>query len=143
MGWTAVTGSCDWPGVVLFGILFLWQLPHFLAIAIYRRQEYERAGIRTVPSVRGIAAAKRQTLFWSASLLPVSLLLVPFGVAGWIYLALAAVLGLVLVGYAIAGFRAQAENRWARGFFLYTLVYLTLLFAALVVDAGPGPLHRL
>ncbi len=138
MGWTAVTGHADWPGVVLFGILFLWQLPHFLAIAVYRRNEYEKAGIRTTPSVHGIASTKRQMLFWSATLVPVSLLLVPFGVAGWIYFALASILGVVLVGWSIAGFRAQAENRWARGLFLYTLVYLTLLFAALVVDAGPG-----
>jgi protoheme IX farnesyltransferase len=77
-------------------------------------------------------------LFWSATLVPVSLMLVPFGVAGWIYFTLASVLGAVLVGWSIAGFRARAENRWARGLFLYTLVYLTLLFAALVVDAGPG-----
>lgn len=138
MGWTAVTGSADWPGVVLFGILFLWQLPHFLAISIYRRREYEKAGIRTVAGVHGIGAAKRQALLWTGALVPVSLLLVPFGVAGWIYLAISAVLGVVFVAWAVAGFRARVDGRWARGFFIYTLVYLTLLFAALVVDAGPG-----
>lgn len=140
MGWTAVTGRVEWPGVVLFGILFLWQLPHFLAISIYRQREYDNAGIRTLAGLHGPSRARWHSLFWTALLVPVSLMLVPLGVAGWIYLGIAAVLGLVFLAWALAGFRAEnAEKpaRWARGFFVYSLIYLTLLFAALLVDAGP------
>ena len=72
------------------------------------------------------------------ALLPCSLLLVPLGVAGWLYFGLAAALGLGFVAYALRGFRAQDPNRWARSFFLYTLAYITFLFAAILLDAGPG-----
>jgi protoheme IX farnesyltransferase len=59
LGWTAVTGRIEWPGVVLFGIMFLWQMPHFIAISMYREQEYNQAGIKTVPGVHGVAVAKK------------------------------------------------------------------------------------
>ena len=137
MGWTAVTGRIEWPAVALFGVLFLWQLPHFIAISIYRQTEYDKAGIKTVPSLYGLKAARWHTLFWCAALLPVSLALVPLGVAGWIYFTLAALLGLIFVGWALLGLRARNIKKWARGLFLYSLVYLTLLFAALLADAGP------
>lgn len=137
MGWTAVTGRVEWPGMVLFGILFLWQLPHFIAISIYREEEYARAGIETVVVKRGVGVAKWHAVLWTAALLPVSLLLVPMGVAGWIYMGLAGALGVGFLVWAVRGFRATDTARWARGFFLYSLAYLTLLFAALLVDAGP------
>ena len=137
MGWTAVTGSIDWPGLVLFGILFIWQIPHFIAISMYREQEYTRAGIPTVPAEYGSTTARWHMIGWSLLLLPVSLALVPFGIAGGIYLAIAGLLGAGLVGLAIRGLWSQAPKAWARTYFLYTLAYLTLLFAALLVDAGP------
>lgn len=138
MGWTAVTGTADWPGVVLFGILFLWQLPHFLAISVYRQREYTRAGIKTLPEMYGFGQTRWQMLFWTGMLVPVSLLLVPLGVAGWIYFGLAAVLGAGFLWYCVKGLsRTVKPARWARSVFLYSLIYLTLLFAALVVDAGP------
>ncbi len=138
MGWTAVTGRVEWPGLVLFGIMFLWQMPHFIAISVYRQREYEQAGILTMPAVYGLPAARWHALAWSAALVPCSLMLVPLGVAGWIYFAVAAALGVVFMGWAIRGFRATDPNRWARSFFLYTLAYITFIFAALLVDAGPG-----
>ncbi|MEE2786672.1 MAG: heme o synthase [Myxococcota bacterium] len=134
LGWTAVTGRIEWPGVILFGIMFIWQLPHFIAISMYREQEYNRAGIKTVPAVRGVAAARREIFFWTAALVPVSLMLVPLNLAGTVYLAAASVLGVVFLIWAFRGFRAEHANRWARGLFLYSLVYLTLLFGALAVD---------
>lgn len=137
MGWTAVTGSIDWPGLVLFGILFIWQIPHFIAISMYRQQEYTRAGIPTVPEVHGSVTARWHMIGWSALLLPVSLALVPFGIAGWIYLAIAGLLGVGLLGLAIRGLGTDTPKAWARKYFLFTLAYLTLLFAALLVDAGP------
>lgn len=139
MGWAAVTGGTEWPGLVLFGILFIWQIPHFLAIGIYRAEEYRRAGIRTLPIVRGVRVAKWHALFWSIAIVPVSLALVPLGIAGPIYFGITAVLGIVFVAYAVIGLRTRPDEdaAWARRYFLYSLVYLTTLFAALVVDAGP------
>ena len=138
MGWTAVTGRIDWPGVALFGILLIWQLPHFIAISVYRVHEYDKAGIATVPGLRGMDAARSQIFWWTATLVPVSLLLVPLGVAGWVYLGIATALGLVFMAWALRGYVAANQGRWARGLFLYSLVYLTLLFTALLVDAGPA-----
>ena len=137
MGWTAVTGSIEVPGLVLFGILFIWQIPHFIAISMYRQQEYTRAGIPTVPAEYGSKTARWHMIGWSLLLLPISLALVPFGIAGNIYLAIAGLLGIGLLGLAIRGLWSQAPKAWARTYFLYTLAYLTLLFAALLVDAGP------
>lgn len=138
MGWTAATGELSAPGIVLFGILFLWQLPHFLAISLFREREYTKAGIRVMPAVHGVASTKRQAALWAGALLPVSLLLVPLGIAGWIYLSVAGVLGVVFLVWALAGLRAEAGNRWARQLFLASLVYLPLLFAALAVDVAAG-----
>jgi len=141
MGWSAVTGGLELPGLVLFGILYVWQIPHFLAISIYRATEYQRAGLRTLPLVRGVRVAKWHALFWSLVLLPVTLALFPLGLAGPIYLTVSAVLGLGFVIYAVAGLRSTADEVWAWKYFLYTLVYLMTLFAALVVDAGPAHAH--
>ncbi|MCA9608921.1 MAG: heme o synthase [Myxococcales bacterium] len=136
MGWTAATGELTSPGIVLFGILFLWQMPHFLAISIFRQTEYEKAGIKVLPSTRGTPVAKRHAMLWAGALVPVSLLLVPLGIAGWLYLAVAGVAGLGFFAWSLAGLRAEAGNRWARQLFLASLVYLPLLFAALAVDVA-------
>lgn len=136
MGWTAATGELAAPGIVLFGILFLWQMPHFLAISIFRQNEYERAGIKVLPSTRGTPVAKRHAVLWAGALVPVSLLLVPLGIAGGLYLGAAAVLGAGFFAWSLAGLRAEAGNRWARQLFLASLVYLPLLFAALAVDVA-------
>jgi len=140
MGWTAVTGSIDAPGLALFGVLFFWQIPHFIAIAFYRQREYELAGLKTMPSQYGHSNALWQSLFWSLLLVATSLTLEPLGVAGRLYSVITALLGAVFLWYSLKGFTAPKRNFWARRFFLYTLVYLTLLFGALIIDAGPmGP----
>jgi protoheme IX farnesyltransferase len=136
MGWTAVTGSLDLPGIVLFGILFFWQIPHFIAIAFYRQREYERAGLKTFPSQYGHLSALIHGVLWSALLVATSLALFPLGVAGWIYLVICSVLGAILLWYSLMGFWAPQRNLWARRFFLYTLIYLTVLFIALAIDTG-------
>lgn len=136
MGWTAATGELSAPGVVLFGILFLWQLPHFLAISIFREHEYTRAGIKVMPAVRGLVRTKRHAVLYAGALVPVSLLLVPLGIAGWLYLGVATVLGLVFLAWALLGLRADAGSRWARQLFVASLIYLPLLFAALAVDVA-------
>jgi protoheme IX farnesyltransferase len=134
MGWTAVTGSIDAPGLVLFGVLFFWQIPHFIAISIFRQEEYERAGLKVLPSVRGVRAAKVQSTVYAGALWAVSLLLVPYGLAGTIYFATAMILGGYFFWMALRGFKAEDSNVWAKKFFVASLIYLTTLFAALIID---------
>jgi len=134
LGWTAVTGSIDPPAVVLFAILLVWQLPHFIAIAIYRKQEYARAGIKVVPLVRGEAVAKIQAVAWALVLVPLTLLLVPIGGAGAVYFVSAALLGAAFLGWSFTGLDNDAGVKWARNYFLASLVYLPALTLALVAD---------
>lgn len=135
MGWTAVTGSIAAPGLVLFGVLFFWQIPHFIAISVFRQEEYERAGLKVLPSVRGIRSAKVQSTVYAGALWLVSLLLVPYGLAGTLYLVAAVALGAHFFWAAVRGFWAVDDNAWAKKLFVASLIYLTTLFAALIVDA--------
>jgi protoheme IX farnesyltransferase len=134
MGWTAVTNSLDAPGLVLFGILLLWQMPHFLAISLFRKHDYARAGIRIVPVVRGDEVARRQAVAWATGLVPVSLLLTPLGVTGTLYLVTALVAGLAFLGFALTGLRQTTTPSWAYRFFIASLIYLPLLTAGFVLD---------
>ena len=134
LGWTAVTDALDPGGLVLFGIVLVWQIPHFIAIALYRKAEYARAGIRVVPLVRGDAVAKIQAVAWAMLLVPLSLMLTPLGVAGSLYLWCAMVLGMAFLGWAFTGLDDGAGPRWARGYFLASLVYLPALTTALALD---------
>ena len=136
MGWTAVTGRLDPGGLALFALLFCWQLPHFLAISMYLREDYARGGLKVFAVVHG----DRTTRIWGAltsfALVPVSLVLLPLGLAGPLYGVTAAVLGTGLTAYAASGlWQGGAAHRWARNFFLLTLAYLTLVFSALLLGA--------
>jgi protoheme IX farnesyltransferase len=135
MGWTAATGRLDAPGLVLFAILFLWQIPHFLAIAIFRAEDYQRAGFRVLPLQASERATRIYILVFSIGLVAATILLEPLRVAGMRYMAVAAVLGATLIGWGLAGFRRTADTRpWARSLFFFSIVYLTLLFVALIID---------
>ncbi|NVB36531.1 protoheme IX farnesyltransferase [Pseudenhygromyxa sp. WMMC2535] len=137
LGWTAATDSFDLPGAVLFGILLVWQMPHFLAISIFRKQDYAAAGIRCVPVVRGELVAKFQAIAWALALIPVSLALTPLGITGNLYMGLALALGLVFLAWSIKGLssrEAKSDIRWARQLFVLSLVYLPALTLALVAD---------
>lgn len=135
MGWTAVTGRLDAGGLALFALLFCWQLPHFLAISMYLKEDYARGGLRVFAVVHGDRAARSWAAATSLLLIPVSLLLLPLGLAGPLYGTAAALLGGGLAGYGLTGlWQRGAAHRWARTFFLLTLGYLTLLFAALLVN---------
>lgn len=134
LGWTAATGSIDAPGLALFGILAVWQIPHFIAIALYRQEDYARAGIRIVPLARGVAIAKVQAAAWAMVLIPMSMLLVPLGVAGDTYLVGSVVLGCGFLAWGFSGLDDAAGVRWARGFFFASLVYLPALTLTLLVD---------
>jgi protoheme IX farnesyltransferase len=137
MGWTTVTGRLDAGGLALFAILFLWQIPHFMAIGLYRAQDYARAGIKLWTlelSPRGSCYA---IIVFSLALVGATFLLPPLHLAGMRYLGAAGLLGAAFVGFGAVGLRQAANRLWARSVFLASIVYLTLLFAALFVD------HRL
>lgn len=134
IGWTAVTGELSAPGVALFAILFVWQLPHFIAISIYRQRDYDDAGILVLPSTRGLERAKAQALVWSLLLVASSLMLVVLGVAGTLYMAVALAVGAWFFVWSMRGYEPGAGNQWARQFFLASLVYLPVLTLALVID---------
>ena len=136
MGWTARTGHLEAPGLVLFGILFFWQLPHFIAIALFRKDEYLAAGLKSVPIVQGDGVARAQVVGYLVMLLPVSFALFALGTAGALYLAAAVVLGAVFFGHGLWGFFKKGDAAWARQHFLISLVYLSGLFLALWLDAG-------
>ncbi len=134
MGWTAVTGHVDAGALALFGILFLWQIPHFLAIAIYRADDYGRAGFEILPLSIGDRPTRFVIVAFSAALVATSLVLGPLHVAGVVYSVTAGLLGAGFIACGLAGLRRAATRVWARSLFFASLVYLTLLFAALIID---------
>ncbi len=136
LGWAAVTNTIDLAGLALFGTLLAWQMPHFIAIAIFREHDYRAAGIKTVPIVRGHRAAKWQALAWTVVLLPVSMALLPLGTAGWIYGGTALACGIGFGAVVVAGFWARSDARWAYRLFAASLVYLPVLVAGLVIDVA-------
>jgi protoheme IX farnesyltransferase len=136
MGWTAVTGRIDAGALTLFGILFLWQIPHFLAISLYRSEDYQRAGFEILPLSVGERITRVVIVVFSTALVATSLLLGPLHVAGVMYSVTAFLLGAGFVAWGLAGFRRAADRVWARSLFFASLVYLTLLFAALIIDRG-------
>ncbi len=136
MGWTAATGTLqlpqDFPGLTLFAILFLWQIPHFLAIALFRKQDYEKAGIRIMPIEKGDEATKHMIVRYLAGLVAVSFYPVSFGMVGSGYYAVtAALLGVVFFVWGCLGFRKNAGPAWAKSFFLASIVYLPALLGVL------------
>jgi len=135
IGWAAAAGTIGAPGIVLFAILFLWQIPHFLAISLYRRDDYQAAGIVIVPVVMGEETTKVQALVSSLLLVPISLLLVPMQVAGFFYFVVASVAGGAFFVLSMRGFEPHPTNAWARRFFLASLIYLPALTLALILDA--------
>jgi protoheme IX farnesyltransferase len=134
LGWTAGTASIDAAGVVLFGILFLWQIPHFVAIALFRKADYARAGLVVTPNVTGDLASRHTIIRWIFALVATSLLVVPLGLAGHGYLIIATLLGAVFFTWGCYGLRAGTGNKWAKSLFGISILYLVLLFAALAIN---------
>jgi heme o synthase len=135
MGWTAATGRLDLGGLLVFAVLFFWQIPHFHAIGMYRQREYANAGLKTLSGVRGNAAARLEIGIYLLVQVAISLLLVPLGIAGLPYLIVAAILGAMVLGQAFpAMVRGRADARWARTLFLTSIVYLPILFITMVLD---------
>ncbi len=134
LGWTAATGRIEAAGAILFLVLFLWQIPHFLAIALFRREEYARAGLLVMPNVTGTRDVKHAIVRYSLALVGASLLLVPLGVAHMGYFVAAALLGAVFFAWGCWGLREDAGRSWARSLFGVSILYLLLLFVAVAVD---------
>jgi protoheme IX farnesyltransferase len=134
IGWAAATGTISTPAIVLFGIVFLWQMPHFLAIAWLYRDDYEHAGIPLLPVLEPDGRRTgQQALLYAAALWPVSLLPAVVGIADAPYSIVATVLGFGLIALA-ALFARNRTTKTARHLFLYSITYLPLLWAALVID---------
>jgi len=134
MGWTAVTGSLASPALALFGILFVWQIPHFLAIATLYRDDYHRGGFKMLPvNDPNLTRTARQILLYSAALFPVSLLPALIGIAGHVYTVLALLLGIMFFAFALscAVHRTRGE---ARKLFFASIIYLPVLLAVLMMD---------
>jgi protoheme IX farnesyltransferase len=137
MGWTAVTGHADLGGIAVFLLLLAWQLPHFIAISLYLKEDYARGGMKVFALVHGDKVARTWIAGTSLLLLPASLLPVALGLAGWLYGGIAAAASVAFTGYALTGLRLEGEaNRWARRIFLATLLYLVALMVALFLGAN-------
>lgn len=139
MGWAAATGSLSFGAWVLAGVLFAWQIPHFLALAWLYREDYRRGGFRMLPLVdpEGTATT-RMVLLYSLALIPVALGLVWGGHAGWVYGGGSLVLGTGLLALG-KGLARDRSDRQARRVFHGTLAYLPLLLALMVADRqAPG-----
>lgn len=133
MGWTAATGKIDLGGLAVFGVLFIWQIPHFHAIAMYRQRDYDAAGLKTLPGTHGLSRARFEIALYLIVQVAVSMLPVALGVAGWIYGATAIALGAFVLVQGLPGART-GTTKWARNVFLASIVYLPLLFAVMVFD---------
>jgi protoheme IX farnesyltransferase len=141
IGWAAVTGSLSSEPVLLFLIIFFWTPPHFWALALYRTEDYARARIPMLPVVSGDASTRRQIMFYT-------LILVPLGVAPWalgytgaLYGVTAIVTGAIMVVLGWQVFReSRPAERASRNLFAFSILYLFLLFAVLLVERGWGGL---
>jgi protoheme IX farnesyltransferase len=134
MGWTAATGRVSPGGVVLFAILFLWQFPHFLAIAWMYREDYRRAGIVMLPVVEPEGRVTgQQIVIYTLLLLPVSLLPTLLGMSGWIYFYGAIALGALFLLFSLRAAFSKSRQE-ARRLLLASVVYLPLLFVLMVID---------
>jgi protoheme IX farnesyltransferase len=142
LGWTAARGRIEWPAVALFAILFVWQFPHFMAIAWLYRDDYARAGIRMLPVVQPDGwSTVVEALFYAVLMIPVSLAPWRLGMTGPAYAGIAAVLGLFYLAYTIRFARilrtrsAELSRSLARDLLKVSVIYLPLLMTALMLCA--------
>ncbi len=141
IGWAAATGGVSLASFILFLIIFMWTPPHFWALALLRVGDYERAGVPMLPVVKGADATRRQILAYSLILAPLGVVPAFVGLGGALYAAAAAVLGVLFVVFAVACFRereGERADRAAKHLFAYSVLYLFLLFAVLLVEQGFG-----
>lgn len=134
VGWAAATGRLDLAAWILFLIVFMWTPPHFWALAIVRRKDYERAGVPMLPVVRGEVETRKQVLIYTIELVAVTFLLPIFNFTGMVYLVSAILLGGGLLYFAWKVYRGEG-NKVAWMMYRYSSMYLAFLFLALMIDA--------
>jgi protoheme IX farnesyltransferase len=134
VGWAAVTGSVSGTAVILFFIVFFWTPPHFWALSLLMKDEYQKVGVPMLPVVRGERETRRQILLYSVLLYAVTQLPFCAGGFGAIYLVASLTLGLGFIGGAVRLYR-RADRRSALQLYLFSLAYLALLFCSMVADA--------
>jgi len=144
IGWAAVTGDVSVASVALFAIIFMWTPPHFWALALYRAGDYAKAGIPMLPVTAGHEETRRQILFYTLALLPLTLTPWLIGIVGDLYLVAAAVLGLIFFAGSIAVWREGRDpdrrETAAKRLFAYSILYLFLLFLLMMIDRAPSVL---
>jgi protoheme IX farnesyltransferase len=133
VGWAATSGGLDWTALYLFAIVFYWTPPHFWALSLLMKDEYARAGVPMLPVVRGERETRRQIVLYSLLLYAVTQLPFCAGAFDGIYLGASVALGGLFIGGAVLLYR-RADRRSALRLYLFSLAYLALLFAAMVVD---------
>ncbi|WP_035101591.1 heme o synthase [Aneurinibacillus terranovensis] len=134
MGYAAVTNTMDMVAWVIFTVLFLWQVPHFLALAMRRADDYRTAGFQMLPAVRGFEVTKHYILSYTVALVPVTLLLFALGAVGKVYLAGMGILGLVYIVLNVSGFFMKDSIKFSRMSFVYSLIYLTMFSLLIMID---------
>jgi heme o synthase len=140
IGWAAATGSLALEPVLLFLIIFFWTPPHFWALSLYRSDDYARAGIPMLPVVAGPNETRRQILLYTLILAPLGVAPWLFGYAGPAYGGAAALLGGVLIALALRVYKEREGHRASKQLFGYSILYLFLVFAMLLIDRIPGVL---
>ena len=133
IGWAAVTGDVSLGGIALFALIFMWTPPHFWALSLYKCEDYENASVPMLPVVSGILETKRQILLYTVLLLPVSLIPWWIGTATLVWGAISAVMGFLFIAMAVKVWFDETD-RAPQQMFRFSLLYLTVLFAALIVD---------
>jgi protoheme IX farnesyltransferase len=134
VGWAAVTHAIGGPALGLFALIFLWTPPHFWSLSLMTELDYERARVPMFPNVYGERRTKREIVYYSAILVAASLALYPLHVMGALYFAAAAVLGGIFMLDAVRTMRETDGTLWARRLFRFSLLYLALMCAVMVID---------
>jgi protoheme IX farnesyltransferase len=133
LGWAAVTGSVGAEALILFLIIFIWTPPHFWSLALYRTNDFAKAGLPMLPVTHGRRYTQLQIVLYTCALVAVSLLPYAIRMSGILYLAAALGLGMVFLGYTVRLYRAYSDAL-ARATFKYSIYYLAALFSALLID---------
>ncbi|VTU40396.1 Protoheme IX farnesyltransferase [Variovorax sp. PBS-H4] len=133
LGWAAMTGEVSPEALILFLIIFLWTPPHFWALALYRVEDYRKAGLPMLPVTHGNEFTRLQVLLYTFILFAACLMPFIYGMSGWLYLAVAIAVSIGFTGYAFALWRSYSDTL-ARKTFRFSLIHLSVLFAALLID---------
>ncbi|MDP4098413.1 heme o synthase [Paenibacillus sp. P96] len=136
IGYVAASGKIDAGAWLLFALLFLWQPPHFWALAIRRVEEYRAAGFPLLPVVKGVERTKWQCIPYLVLLIPVPILMHVYGYTGQIFMYVTLILSLVWLFFAVKGFKTNDNEAWGKKVFLFSINYLTISFLLMIIDTA-------